>query len=123
MTDWAGSSPARTNRHTNSAASFRAIFCLETPLFTATYNYTSRLAGEFLDSICTVFQTMARAKTLFLLYSAWRIVAQAAETTYTIQTIAGSNLVGDGGASLAAQIADAQGVAIDRQGAVYIADP
>src|SRR5690242_11361917 len=66
---------------------------------------------------------MARAKTLFLLYAACRIAAQAAETTYTIDTVAGSSLAGDGGPALSAQINDAQGVALDRSGAVYIADP
>ena len=66
---------------------------------------------------------MSRAKALFLLYSVCGFAARAAETTYTIQTVAGSSLVGDGGPALAAQISDAQGVAIDRSGAVYIADP
>src|SRR5215472_1068754 len=41
---------------------------------------------------------------------------------YTIQTIAGSNLVGDGFSALTAQLSDAEGVAPDRQGNVYIAD-
>ena len=66
---------------------------------------------------------MARAKALFLLSSACCILAQAAETTYSIQTVAGSSLVGDGGPAIAAQISDSEGVAIDRSGAVYIADP
>src|SRR4051794_31493193 len=66
---------------------------------------------------------MARAKALFLLCFAWCALAPAAETTYSIQTIAGSNLVGDGGPARSAQLSDAQGVAIDRSGVVYIADP
>ena len=45
------------------------------------------------------------------------------QTTYTIQTVAGSSLVGDGLSALNAQLSDAQGLALDRQGNVYIADP
>ena len=47
----------------------------------------------------------------------------AGQTTYTIQTVAGSSLVGDGLSALSGQLSDAQGLAIDRQGNVYIADP
>jgi hypothetical protein len=45
------------------------------------------------------------------------------QTTYTIQTIAGSSLVGDGVSALNAQLSDAEGLALDSQGNVYIADP
>jgi trimeric autotransporter adhesin len=45
------------------------------------------------------------------------------QTTYTIQTVAGSSLVGDGVSALNAQLSDAEGLALDNQGNVYIADP
>src|SRR4029077_19281350 len=45
------------------------------------------------------------------------------QTTYTIQTIAGSSLVGDGVSALNAQLSDAEVLALDSQGNVYIADP
>jgi uncharacterized protein (TIGR03437 family) len=45
------------------------------------------------------------------------------QTTYTIQTVAGSSLVGDGVSGLSAQLSDAEGLALDTQGNVYIADP
>jgi uncharacterized protein (TIGR03437 family) len=47
----------------------------------------------------------------------------ASQTTYTIQTVAGSSLVGDGVSALNAQLSDAEGLALDDQGNVYIADP
>jgi uncharacterized protein (TIGR03437 family) len=62
-------------------------------------------------------------KTLILFCALYCFVAQAAEITYSIQTIAGSSLVGDGSSALNAQLSDAQGLAVDRLGAVYIADP
>src|SRR2546425_972057 len=49
--------------------------------------------------------------------------AGAGEITYSIQTVAGSRLLGDGGSALNAQLSDAQCLAIDRLGNVYIADP
>ena len=58
--------------------------------------------------------------SLLVLFS---ICSAAAEITYSIKTLVGSSLVGDGGSALNAQLSDAQGLAIDRFGAVYIADP
>src|SRR5882724_4511366 len=49
--------------------------------------------------------------------------AGAADITYSIQTVAGSSLVGDGVSALNAQLSDAQCLAVDRLGNVYIADP
>lgn len=46
----------------------------------------------------------------------------AAPGTYRIDTIAGSSSVGDGGPALRAPLRDAQGVATDRAGNIYIAD-
>ena len=42
--------------------------------------------------------------------------------SYTIQTVAGSSEVGDGGPALEAAISDAEGVAIDGAGNVFVAD-
>src|SRR5258708_16564989 len=47
----------------------------------------------------------------------------ASQTTYTIQTVAGSSLVGDGQSALRAQVSDAEGLALDTLGNVFIADP
>jgi len=46
----------------------------------------------------------------------------APPVTYTIQTVAGSSQVGDGGPALQAAIGDAEGVAIDSAGNIFIAD-
>ena len=48
--------------------------------------------------------------------------ADPSETVYVIETVAGSDLVGDGGIAIEAQISDARGVAVDRRGNLYIAD-
>jgi len=56
---------------------------------------------------------------LALLYAAPAL----GQTTYTIQTVVGSSLVGDGLSALNAQLSDAEGLALDNQGNVYIADP
>jgi len=42
--------------------------------------------------------------------------------TYTIQTLAGSNVVGDGGPASAAALSDAEGVAFDSAGNLFVAD-
>jgi len=48
--------------------------------------------------------------------------SSALPASYTIQTVAGSNVVGDGGPALNAAIGDAEGVALDSAGNIYIAD-
>jgi uncharacterized protein (TIGR03437 family) len=48
--------------------------------------------------------------------------AARADVTWFIDTAAGSDLVGDGGPATSAQLANAHGIAIDRQGSIYIAD-
>ncbi|HTM47440.1 MAG TPA: NHL repeat-containing protein, partial [Bryobacteraceae bacterium] len=45
------------------------------------------------------------------------------EVSYSVQTVAGSSVVGDGSAAVNAQLSDAQCLAVDRSGNVYIADP
>ena len=48
--------------------------------------------------------------------------SQTATTTYSIQTIAGTNTVGDGGPALAAIFSQTEGIALDSQGNIYVAD-
>src|SRR5262245_58174662 len=45
-----------------------------------------------------------------------------ADVTYQIDSVAGSDLVGDNGLAINAQLANAHGLAADRQGNLYIAD-
>ncbi|MBI4873831.1 MAG: SMP-30/gluconolactonase/LRE family protein [Acidobacteria bacterium] len=58
----------------------------------------------------------------FLLILAGGTLALAAGPRYAISTVAGSDLVGDGGPAALAQLAGAEGVAVDAAGNVYIAD-
>src|ERR1700694_1685279 len=60
---------------------------------------------------------------IFILAILCSAASALSQTTYTIQTVAGSNLVGDGVSALNAQLSDAEGLALDSQGNVYIADP
>src|ERR1035441_6181393 len=48
--------------------------------------------------------------------------ADAARVPYSVETVAGSSLIGDGGPALAAQFSNIQGVAVDRLGNLYLAD-
>ncbi len=50
------------------------------------------------------------------------LAAAPAAASYTVSTVAGSSVVGDGAAALNAQLSDAEGLAVDRQGNVYISD-
>jgi len=49
-------------------------------------------------------------------------LAAAGVPAYTIQTVAGSSYMGDGGAATSAQIGAIQGVAVDAKGNVYLSD-
>ena len=50
------------------------------------------------------------------------IIARGADVGYTIESIAGTDDVGDGGSALEAQIAAAEGIALDNAGNLYLAD-
>src|SRR5262245_7986425 len=50
------------------------------------------------------------------------VLAQAADVAYTISTVAGSDWVGDGGPATQAILFQAEGVAVDTAGNLYIAD-
>jgi sugar lactone lactonase YvrE len=62
-----------------------------------------------------------RLTSAILLISSLSLWAAAAPQ-YTISTVAGSDQVGDGAAAILAQLAGAEGVAVDRGGNVYLAD-
>jgi uncharacterized protein (TIGR03437 family) len=54
---------------------------------------------------------------------AWASALPAADVpAYTIQTVAGSSFIGDGGPAIAAQIGSIRGVAVDRKGSLYLSD-
>ncbi|MEX2261042.1 MAG: hypothetical protein WD696_03780 [Bryobacteraceae bacterium] len=61
---------------------------------------------------------MSRILAISLLLSTYI----SAQVTYRIDTIAGSDYVGDGGNAIAAQLASAVALALDAQGNLYIAD-
>src|SRR5258708_655140 len=61
-------------------------------------------------------------KSMFALGLVYCASVWGGEIAYSIQTVAGSSLVGDGGKALNAQLSDAKCLAIDRLGNVYIAD-
>lgn len=46
----------------------------------------------------------------------------ATNPAYTIQTVAGSDFTGDGGPALQAILSQAEGIAVDQQGNIYVAD-
>src|SRR5467141_125453 len=59
---------------------------------------------------------------LALVCSIQVLASTPARVTYTIQTLAGSNVVGDGGPASAAALSDAEGVAFDSAGNLFVAD-
>ena len=60
---------------------------------------------------------------LVVLVLAGCLAGWAGDGGYSIDTVAGTDYVGDGGAAAAAQLGGAEGVFVDGQGNVYIADP
>jgi len=62
---------------------------------------------------------LALAGVMILPLCAW---TASAPVSYTIQTVAGSSEVGDGGLALNAAISDAEGVAFDSAGNIFLAD-
>ena len=63
-----------------------------------------------------------RLAVLSLLVSAALLSAADAPAIYTIQTVAGNDSIGDGGLALSALLTQAEGIAVDQGGNVYIAD-
>ncbi len=53
---------------------------------------------------------------------AWLPALAASPPVYQLTTVAGSDLVGDGGSAVAAQLAQPEGIAVDPAGNLYIAD-
>ncbi len=68
---------------------------------------------------------MVRFRPLALLVlsgSLFILLADAPAKTYVVQTVAGSNFVGDGGSALNAVLSQPEGVAVDSLGNIYVAD-
>ena len=64
-----------------------------------------------------------RSNRWIWLVSAWASALPAADVpAYTIQTVAGSSFMGDGGPATLAQIGAIQGVAVDAKGNLYLSD-
>src|SRR5579871_348566 len=62
-------------------------------------------------------------KTLAVLWlAAWIAGAQTSKPVYRMETIAGSNNMGDGGPAIAAQMGNILGIAVDRLGNLYFSD-
>ena len=62
---------------------------------------------------------------LFLLLCSGYVLFLGADqpaNTYTIQTVAGTDSVGDGSAALSALFSQTEGIAVDRLGNIYVAD-
>ncbi len=57
-----------------------------------------------------------------LLFVSTVVCPAATAPQYTISTVAGSDVVGDGGMAVTAQLAGAEGIAVDRTGNIYISD-
>ncbi len=58
----------------------------------------------------------------WFLFPVLAVAAEPRDLVYSVRTVAGGNNVGDGRAAVRAQLSDAQGVAVDAAGNVYIAD-
>jgi uncharacterized protein (TIGR03437 family) len=80
-----------------------------------------RLLSPFLSGRGYFLGLAASGLALSLLTSG-PAAASADDTAYTITTLAGSDAVGDSGKAAGAQIAQAEGLATDPQGNLYIAD-
>ena len=65
---------------------------------------------------------MRRIAIRLSLATALCAAAAGAVPSYTIDTVAGSSAVGDGGPALAASLSDAEGIAADSAGNIFIAD-
>jgi uncharacterized protein (TIGR03437 family) len=50
------------------------------------------------------------------------IISSLSAQSYTIQTVAGTDFVGDGGAATSAILSQAEGIAVDAMGNIYVAD-
>ncbi len=69
---------------------------------------------------------MVNRTRFFFLFWLMCVISMAADppaaATYTIQSVAGSNSVGDGGPALQALFSQTEGIAVDGHGNIYVAD-
>src|ERR1035438_9894139 len=100
--------PAHALWQSNTAATAR-IKDIRTPesLFEQNENFLNR---QTLNQVTTTMNSYWR----FLVLLLWTATAQAGSVpVYRIETVAGSALMGDGGAAAMAQIGSIQGIAVD----------
>src|SRR5579864_4316579 len=110
-----GCANARTEKRSDSAKKRRSLVAFtlsSSPL-------RERICGK--NALHYIRPSIMRGASLFLICCAC-LSAQSANVAYEIDTLAGSNFIGDNGSATLAILTQAEGVAADKSGNLYIAD-